>query len=151
MAYEELFQRVARDSGVDWRLLAELAWRESRCDPNAVGAAGEKGMMQIMPSTWDEWAPRVGVTDPFDAESSVRLACGYLVWIARQLVAAGRPERYWSLAAYNWGIGNVLALLQNAGGWLDVPRVTREYATGIVLAADARLFGEHLVASASVT
>jgi hypothetical protein len=62
--------------------------------------------------------------------------------LREQLAKAGRPEPYWLLAAYNWGIGNVLKLLKSGGAWKDVPDVRRDYATGIILAAEANALAE---------
>ena len=121
MAYDEIFQQVAQKYGLDWRLMVEQCFRESRFDPLAVGAASDMGLMQIVPATWDEWATKIGVYDPFDPESNITVAGAYLAWIRDQLAKAGRLEPYWMLAAYNWGIGNVLTLLKSGGGWKDVP------------------------------
>ncbi len=137
MAYEEIFQRVAQKYDLDWHVLAELAYRESRFDPLAIGAANDLGLMQVLPATWDEWAPKVGVYDPFDPESNIRVAAAYLAWIKDQLLKVGRPEPYWMLVAYNWGLGNVLRLLKEGGTWNDVPEIRRNYATSIILAAEA--------------
>jgi soluble lytic murein transglycosylase-like protein len=145
MAYEDIFQRVAGKYGLDWRLMVEQCFRESRFDPLAVGAASDMGLLQIVPATWDEWAPKVGVYDPFDPESNITVAGAYLAWLRDQLTTAGRPEPYWMLAAYNWGIGNVLRLLQGGGSWKDVPEIRRDYATGITLAAEANALAEQIV------
>jgi len=118
-------------------LLLEQARRESRFDPLAVGAANDMGIMQIVPATWDEWAPKVGVYDPFDPESNIRVAAAYLVWIREQLAKVNRLEPYWMLVAYNWGIGNVLRLLKSGGNWSQVPEIRQNYATDIILAAEA--------------
>jgi membrane-bound lytic murein transglycosylase F len=139
MAYEDLFAKVGREFGVDWRLLAEVGWLESRHNPRAVGRAGEYGLMQIMPGTWNEWAPKVGVSDPFDPESNVRVSAAYLAWLAEQLARVGRRERYWALVAYNWGIGNVLRLLKSDGKWRDVPPERQEYANEIALKTQVRV------------
>jgi membrane-bound lytic murein transglycosylase F len=144
MAYEELFRKIAGDYGLDWRLLVEQAWRESRFDPLAVGASADLGLMQVVPATWDQWAPKVGVFDPFDPESNIRLASAYLAWIREQLAKVGRPESYWVLVAYNWGIGNVLRLLKGGGDWSQVPKERQDYATDIILAAEANTIGDQL-------
>jgi soluble lytic murein transglycosylase-like protein len=144
MAFEEVFQRVAGEYDLDWYLMVEQCFRESRFDPLAVGAASDMGLMQIVPATWDEWAPKVGVFDPFDPESNIAIAGAYLAWLREQLTKAGRPEPYWLLAAYNWGIGNVLKLLKNGGSWKDVPDVRRDYATSIILAAEANALAEQI-------
>ena len=74
MPYEEIFRSIAAEYNLDWHLLVEQAYRESRFDPLAVGKANDLGLMQVLPATWDEWAPKVGVYDPFDPASNVRVA-----------------------------------------------------------------------------
>ncbi|HIC90225.1 MAG TPA: hypothetical protein EYP04_12600 [Anaerolineae bacterium] len=142
MAYEELFKKVAAEYGLDWHLLAELARKESQYDPLAVGNANDMGLMQILPTTWEEWAPKVGVHDPFNPESNVRVAAAYLAWIREQLSKVGRPEIYWILIAYNWGLSNVLRLLRSGGGWEDVPEERQDYAVDVILTAEARAMAE---------
>lgn len=144
MAFEEIFRKVAQQYQLDWRLMVEQCFRESRFDPLAVGAASDMGLMQIVPATWDQWAPKLGLFDPFDPESNITLAGAYLAWIREQLAKVGRLEPYWMLVAYNWGIGNVLRLLQAGGGWQDVPEIRRDYATGIILAAEANALAEQI-------
>jgi membrane-bound lytic murein transglycosylase F len=142
MSLDDIFLQVGQEFGLDWRLLAQIAWQESRLNPKAVGRAGDMGLMQILPTTWNEWAPKVKVTDPYDALSNARVAGAYLSWIRLQVAAAGRPEIYWSLTAYNWGIGNVLRLLQARGGWGQVPPERQDYAIDITLATEVRMLAD---------
>ncbi len=139
MAFDEIFGKVAEEFGLDQNLLTEMAWRESGCDPRAVGRAGEQGLMQILPSPWQEWAPKVGAVDPFDPLSNVRVAAAYLVGLHLNLTDAGRAEEYWVLVAYTWGLGNVLRLSAAGGGWDQVPAERQEYAVDITLATDVRI------------
>ena len=136
--YLEIFKGIAAEFGLNWRMLLEQAWRESRWDPNAVGGAGEYGLMQIHPATWDEWASELDLSDPFDPDSNVRLAAAYWVWLREQMVARRRREDYWLLAAYNWGIGNVLDLLDSGSTWDAVPPEVQDYTYDIILAAEVR-------------
>jgi soluble lytic murein transglycosylase-like protein len=142
MPYEEIFRKIADEYGLDYYLLFEQARRESRFDPLAIGAANDMGIMQIVPATWDEWAPKTGVYDPFDPESNIRVAAAYLAWIREQLAKVNRFEPYWMLVAYNWGIGNVLRLLKGGGDWSQVPEIRQNYATDIILAAEADALAE---------
>lgn len=144
MPYEDIFRQVAARYGLDRHLLAEQCFRESRFDPLAVGAASDMGLMQIVPATWNEWSAKVGVYDPFDPNSNITVAGAYLAWIKEQLAKIGREEPYWMLVAYNWGIGNVLRLLKEGGEWGDVPEIRRNYATGIILAAEANAIAEQI-------
>ena len=103
------------------------------------------GLMQIVPATWDDWAPKVNVYDPFDPDSNITVAGAYLDWLREQLTKVNRPEPYWLLAAYDWGIANVLKLLETGGGWEDVPDARRDYANDIILAAEANVLAEQIM------
>lgn len=150
MAYEELFQKVGAEYDLNWRLLAHQAWYESRFNPFAVGAAGDMGLMQILPATWDEFAPKVNAFDPFDPESSIRVAASILVYLRDYLIKLGRPEIQWMFLAYNWGVGNVQRLLKGGGDWSQAPVERQNYATGIVLAAETDTLAELLGAKKPV-
>jgi soluble lytic murein transglycosylase-like protein len=144
MAYEDLFRKVGAEFSLEWHLLAQQSWRESRFNPLAVGAANDMGLMQILPATWDAWAPKVNAFDPFDPESNIRVAAAILAYLRATLTKLGRPETYWWLAAYNWGIGNVQRLLKNNGDWSQVPPERQAYANDIILAAEADALAEQL-------
>jgi soluble lytic murein transglycosylase-like protein len=49
--YPALIARESRRSGIGAHVLSALVWRESRCDPQAVGRRGELGLGQVMPGT----------------------------------------------------------------------------------------------------
>ncbi len=149
MAYEEIFQRIAGKYGLDWRLMVEQCYQESRFDPLAIGAAGEMGLMQILPAVWDEWALKAGVYDPFDPESNITVAGGYLAALRAQLAELRCPEPYWWLAAYAWGPNDMLRLLRSGGAWHDVPAAQRDYATGIILAAETNFVAEQITPAAA--
>ena len=135
LTYEEMFREIAEHYQLDWRLLAELAYQESRLNPLAFGGSAEMGLMQIRPSTWLEFAPAAGVTDPYDPYSSALVAAAYLVYLKEYLTTLGYPEDYWMLAAYNWGPDNLHRMLIAGGGWTGVPEKTQRYALRILQAA----------------
>jgi pSer/pThr/pTyr-binding forkhead associated (FHA) protein len=132
LTYEEIFQKVALQYGLDWRMLAELAYRESRMNPFAVGRDNDMGLMQIVPSTWNEWAPKVGVSDPFDPYSNVLVAGAYLAYLRSYCQARGYQETQWMLVGYNWGPDNLGKLFESEGDWEQVPEKQRYYALNIV-------------------
>ncbi|MFQ5614616.1 MAG: transglycosylase SLT domain-containing protein [Anaerolineae bacterium] len=135
MTYQEMFQEIAAQYGLDWRLLARQAYLESRLDPQAVGASGELGLMQILPSTWAEWAPKAGVSDPADPYSNVWVGAAYLAFLRGYFTGLGYPEDYWMLVAYNWGPRHLRELVHNNGGRARVPARRDRYATGILAGA----------------
>lgn len=140
LTYEEIFQKVALQYGLDWRMLAELAYRESRMNPLAVGQDNDMGLMQILPSTWNEWAPKVGVSDPFDPYSNVLVAGAYLAYLRSYCQARGYYETQWMLVGYNWGPQNVQQLFDIKGSWGQVPEKQRRYALVIMETASETAF-----------
>jgi hypothetical protein len=71
---------------------------ESAGQVRAVSAKGAKGLMQIMPQTWDDLRSRYGLgADPFDAHDNVMAGAAYLRELHDRYGDAG------FLAAYNAG------------------------------------------------
>jgi soluble lytic murein transglycosylase-like protein len=132
MTYQAMFEEIAGAHGLDWRLLAELAYQESQFNPAAVGAAREVGLMQILPITWDEWAPRVGASDPFDPYSNVRVAAAYMAFLKQYCAELGHPEDRWVLVAYNWGPETLRRFFEAKGTWDQVPADTRDYVLSVL-------------------
>jgi soluble lytic murein transglycosylase-like protein len=137
MSYEAMFKEVAQGYDLDWRMLAEQAYRESRLDPLTLGDKREIGLMQIMPATWNEWAPKVGAIDPWDPYSNVLVAAAYLDYLRGYCSDIGYPGDECMLVAYNWGPRNLHDLVDNGGDWGQVPAKVRRYAYGILLATEA--------------
>lgn len=133
--YRDLFQMVAEEFGLDWRLLAAVAYRESRLNPWALGKDNDMGLMQIIPETWNEFAPLFGAEDPFDPLDNVRVGAAYLVHVHGLLSDMGYPEWPWALAAYNWGPHNVARVLRNGADWYQIPGPQRRYVDDILRAA----------------
>ena len=100
--YADLFQQAGAKYGIDPKVLAGLAYVESRFQTDVVSSAGAVGMMQFMPST----AASLGV-DPRDPASAIDGAAQYL---RTQIDRFGSVDL--ALAAYNTGPGAVA----NAGG-----------------------------------
>ena len=134
ITYEVMFREIAAEYDLDWKVLALHAYRESRFDSQALGVDNDMGLMQILPSTWNEWAPRVGVSDPFGPYSNVLVGAAYSAYLRDHLHRRGYPEQAWVLVAYNWGIYNVDQLLTRGGNWTEVPAAPRRYALDILQA-----------------
>lgn len=92
-------QDAARTHGVDPRLVAAVARRESAWNANAVSNAGACGIMQLMPDT----AKYLGVTNIFDARENIFAGTRYL----RTLLDTFDGDLDLALAAYNAGPGAV--------------------------------------------
>ena len=125
--YRQLFREAQEKTGIDWRLLAALAYQESKWDPAATSETGVRGFMQITEDT----ARRLGVTNLLDPGQNVLAGARYLRDLKEKLPARiQEPDRTWlALAAYNIGLGHledarVLAQRQgfNPDHWTNVKK-----------------------------
>ncbi len=105
--YLPIAREVAREYGVPVLLLYALIRQESFFDPQAVSSANAIGLTQVIPSTGEEIAQRLGV-EGFSPEMLTRpelsLRFGAYYIGARLRDFGGSP--YFALAAYNAGAGN---------------------------------------------
>ncbi len=130
-----IFQTIAQQYNLDWRLLTATAYTESRFDPRAISHDLDMGVMQIEPATWHEWAPKVGVTDPFDPASNIKVGAAYLAYLRDYCLQHGYTQPEWMLVAYSWGPQNVRQIITRQGNWQHVPAESRRYALNIIINA----------------
>lgn len=104
-AYREWFMAAAETIGVDWRLMAAMAYQESHWDPDAVSPTGVKGIMMLTNRT----ASMVGVSDRVDPQQSIQGGARYFSRVMRKIPARiPQPDRLWfAVAAYNVGFGHL--------------------------------------------
>lgn len=126
--YHDVVHEAARTHGVDPRLVAAVARRESAWKANAVSPVGACGIMQLMPAT----AKYLGVNDVFDARQNIFAGTRYL----RTLLDTFDGDLDLALAAYNAGPGAVAK-------YRGVPpyRETRAYVTAVRATYEASLRG----------
>jgi membrane-bound lytic murein transglycosylase F len=72
--YRPYFHEAQMQSGIEWRLLAAVAYQESQWDPLATSETGVRGLMQLTEDT----ALRLGVTDRLDPRASALGGARYL-------------------------------------------------------------------------
>jgi membrane-bound lytic murein transglycosylase F len=125
--YRNIFQRAQIATGVEWRLLAAIAYQESQWDPVATSETGVRGLMQITEDT----ARHLGVTDRLNPTAAVVGAAQYVKDLKAKLPARiAEPDRTWlALAAFNIGLAHledarILAQKQklNPDLWSDVKK-----------------------------
>src|SRR5437773_12542527 len=58
--YDQLIRAVAAANELDPMLVKAVVWRESRFDPQKLGGAGERGLMQVSEIAAREWAEEKG-------------------------------------------------------------------------------------------
>ncbi len=98
-ALKDIIHRAAVVHNLDEALIAAVIQVESNFEPTALSGKGARGLMQLMPATWN----MLGVRDPYDPEANILAGCAYL---RQQLNRFATLEL--ALAAYNAGPGNVL-------------------------------------------
>ena len=104
--YDSIFRTYADTIGWDWKMLAAVAYVESKFDTSAVSAVGAQGLMQIMPVT----ARAMGIPEGMehDPDESVRAAAEYFAYLSQMFRRVPSSERInFVLASYNAGFGHV--------------------------------------------
>lgn len=145
---QSMFQDAARETGLDWRLLAAVGYQESRWQGAAASSDGALGIMMLTNDT----ASTVGVSDRGNLRENILGGARYLAQVMDTVPRRiAEPDRTWlALAAYNVGYGHledarILAQMhgKNPDSWDDVRaqlpllaeeqwfnRVKRGYARG---------------------
>jgi len=125
--FAALFQEAQETSGIEWRLLAAVAYQESQWDPIATSETGARGLMQLT----EETARHLGVIDRLDPHTAIMAGARYLRTLKDKIPdRIGEPDRTWlALAAFNIGLGHledarILAQKQqlNPDAWSDVKK-----------------------------
>jgi soluble lytic murein transglycosylase-like protein len=128
--YQAAIASAAVQYGVPAEILAWLLWKESRYNPRIIDGTirspvGAMGIGQFMPATArEELGSAAAALDPDIA----------IPGAARYLAKLYRSVDTWAeaLAAYNWGIGNVMRK-----GLAAAPAETRNYYSDILAKANA--------------
>lgn len=106
--FDHLFRKYAPNIDWDWRLLASVAYHESKFDSQEVSWAGAAGLMQLMPRT----AANFGLNRKsiFDPESNIEAGVQYIKSLNMSFrQVENRKERIkFILAAYNSGPAHIL-------------------------------------------
>jgi soluble lytic murein transglycosylase-like protein len=96
--------QIAAGQGVSGSLAAAIAYQESGFNNGVVSPANARGVMQVMPGTW-QWVEQniSGQLDPSSPQDNVRAGSAYLGQLLRD---TGGDERM-AVAAYYQGLGSV--------------------------------------------
>ena len=105
--YNDEISVYAEEFGLNTSVVASVINIESGYDKMSVSSAGALGLMQLLPTTANECARKIGVsleTDGvFDVSTNIRLGCYYLSY----LLELYKGNIINALCAYNWGMRNV--------------------------------------------
>ena len=122
------FQSAQTVSGIDWRLIAAVAYHESNWDPQATSPTGVRGIMMLTEDTAD----RLGIGNRLDVRESIIGGARYLNLLKdMQSEDVPEPDRTWlALASYNIGPGSFNAaralakqLGADATAWYEMKQV----------------------------
>lgn len=125
--YSHLFKQAQEITGIDWRLLAAVSYRESHWNTYSTSPTNVRGLMMLTENTAD----LMGVTDRLDPKQSIPAGAKYIVKMIEAVPERiPEPDRtYMALAAYNIGYAHVedariLAkrLKLNPDSWADVKK-----------------------------
>ena len=97
--------QIAGQHGVPGSLASAIAWQESGFNNGAVSSANARGVMQVMPGTW-EWVQQnlaQSQLDPASTQDNVKAGVLYL----RQLLNDTGGDQRTAIAAYYQGLGSV--------------------------------------------
>jgi LysM repeat protein len=123
-------KQIAAEHGAPASLAAAIAWQESGFNNAMVSPANARGVMQVMPGTWD-WVQRhlaAGPLNPASADDNVRAGSLYLARLLREtggdmrLAAAGYYQGLTSVRTRGMFddtrryVDNVMALQSRFGG-----------------------------------
>jgi soluble lytic murein transglycosylase-like protein len=98
-------QSIAAQYGVSPSLAAAVAWQESGFNNSMVSGANARGVMQVMPGTWEYVQANLAgrPLDPNSAHDNVSAGVLYL----KQLLAETGGDESTAIAGYYQGIGSV--------------------------------------------
>jgi soluble lytic murein transglycosylase-like protein len=98
-------QSVAAQYGVSPSLAAAIAWQESGFNNGMVSGANARGVMQVMPGTWD-YVQRNLTQRQLDPSSPVDNVHAGVLYLKRLLADSGGDENT-AIAGYYQGLGSV--------------------------------------------
>ncbi|MGB0712870.1 MAG: transporter substrate-binding domain-containing protein [Gammaproteobacteria bacterium] len=103
--WDELVRKYSDQYGFDWRMVVAQMFQESRFDPTAKSFAGARGLMQVLPRTGHS----MGFKKLDEPEIGLHAGIKYMDWLRDRFEddLPVAPRTWFSLAAYNAGIGHV--------------------------------------------
>ncbi len=119
------FKKYGSQYNIDWRLLAAVAFKESRLNQSVVGPTGAVGVMQIHPNTASSKSIGVANVDS-SVEANIHAGAKYLRYLVDQFYAGEEIDDFnrilFSLASYNAGPGRIAAIRKKVSKpniWFD--------------------------------
>ena len=136
----DLITKYAAEYAVHPAYIAAIILNESSYDPDAVSSVGARGLMQLLPSTGEWIAPKIGISDYnddllYDEDINIHMGTWYISYLSNKY--DGDPILI--ACAYHAGAGNVAKWIENYstdGQHLTYDQIpyenTRSYARKVV-------------------
>jgi membrane-bound lytic murein transglycosylase MltF len=112
--YDDEFRNYAEQYGFDWRLMAAMAYQESRFRQNIRNRYGATGLFQIKPKTAKEpYVDIYPIAGEENASNNIHAGVKYLAWIKNRYFDGieemrERDRVRLALAAYNAGPATII-------------------------------------------
>ena len=107
--YDNVFRRVGKTAGIDWRLMSAIAYHESRFREDAVSVRGAVGVMQIMPHVADKYG--VSTSELLDPICNIELSAKIIKGMERSMQLPkqidAKDRMAIMLACYNGGYAHI--------------------------------------------
>ncbi|MDE6562537.1 MAG: transglycosylase SLT domain-containing protein [Muribaculaceae bacterium] len=107
--YDNIFKAAGKKSGLDWRLIAAIAYVESHFDADVTSWAGALGIMQVMPRTAEShgYSPQEMLNPVKCVDVAVKTLSDLNSMFEKRVPDINERENF-ILASYNSGPGHVL-------------------------------------------
>ncbi|MDE7409910.1 MAG: transglycosylase SLT domain-containing protein [Muribaculaceae bacterium] len=107
--YDQIFKAAGKKSGLDWRLIAAIAYVESHFDTDVKSWAGALGIMQVMPRTAEShgYAPQEMLNPVKCVDVAVKTLEDLNSMFEKRVPDIAERENF-ILASYNSGPGHIL-------------------------------------------
>jgi membrane-bound lytic murein transglycosylase MltF len=149
--FDSLF-RLYADSVCDWKMLAAIAYVESKFDTSARSHVGAQGLMQIMPTTYRHMLARMEMPDTMaqNVELDVMVAVRYLDDLSKLFNFIGEQERMnYILGSYNGGSNHIFDAMRlarkygvNRYNWNSLTPILASLSDSTVYSDSVCLFGK---------
>ncbi len=115
-SYQPWFEKAGNDNGIEWILLASMAYQESHWNKEAKSPTGVRGLMMLTRGT----AKDIGVNNRVEPHQSIFGGAYYYAKLFKKLpeTVTGSDRIFYALAAYNlgyWHVRDAMTLTKKSG------------------------------------
>ena len=128
LSYSPIVSKYAQQHGVPANLVTAMIGAESSGENGATSSASAKGLMQIVPDTWNSLTKgkNANIRNP---EDNINYGTQYIKQHLDKYAKYGDKGFEYALMAYNWGEGNVDSYIKTGKGLKGggIPKETKDY------------------------